>query len=100
MSYSLFFLMFNIIIRGVVVEKYLSKRVLEEGAFLTENKTTIRNVAKIFNISKSTVHKDLTKRLPLIDKILSKKVEETLSYNYSIKHIRGGEKTRQKHQRF
>ncbi len=75
----------------------MSKRVLEEGFFLTKNRTTIRDVAKKFNISKSTVHKDLKERLPLIDVLLSKSVNEILEQNYAYRHIRGGEKTRQRY---
>ena len=74
------------------------KRVLKEGFYLKENQTTIREVAKKFNVGKSTVHKDFKERLPLIDINLSESVDKTLYNNYINKHLRGGEKTRQKYQ--
>ena len=74
------------------------KRVINEASYLTNQKKTIREVASTFNVSKSTVHKDLKERLPIIDKNLSTKVDELLLKNFSTKHIRGGEKTRLKYQ--
>ena len=99
MSYSLYFILFNIINRGAFVKKSINKRVLAEGNWLIDNKITIRDVAEYFNISKSTVHKDLKEKLPLIDCNLSKQVNERLKDNFSNRHLRGGEKTRQKYQK-
>lgn len=73
------------------------KRVLEEASYLTKTNETIREVANVFNISKSTVHKDLKERLPLLDKNLSKKVDETLYIHLQKRHIKGGESTRLKY---
>ena len=73
------------------------KRILDEGSYLAIHNTTIRDVAKIFRVSKTTVHKDLKERLPKIDGVLAKKVSEILEHNYLTRHIRGGEKTRQKY---
>lgn len=56
-------------------------------------------IAKEFGVSKSTVHKDLTERLPEINPELASKVKEVLEYHKSIRHIRGGEATRQKYER-
>jgi len=56
---------------------------------------TVRAVAKKSGYSKSTVHKDLTERLKLVNEALAKEVSEVLAYHKSIRHIRGGEATKQ-----
>ena len=63
--------------------------------FLIENKCTVRVASKVFGIAKSTVHKDLTERLPFIDKQLYKNVRRVLDSNFAQKHLRGGESTKQ-----
>jgi putative DeoR family transcriptional regulator (stage III sporulation protein D) len=72
------------------------KKVLLEGEYIVENKTTIRKTAKHFNCGKSTVHKDITKKLKWIDYELYKQVREVLNLNLSERHIRGGESTKLK----
>ena len=59
---------------------------------------TIREVATYFNVSKSTVHKDLHERLKKIDKIKYLEVDKILKYHLNIRHIRGGESTKKKYQ--
>ncbi len=59
---------------------------------------TIRKTAKIFSLSKSTVHNDVSKRLYKIDKVLYLKVQKILDEHFREKHIRGGEATRKKYQ--
>ncbi len=73
------------------------KRVLDETFHIITTEDTIRDIAKIYKVSKSTVHKDLNERLPDIDKELHKKVDEILKYHIDIRHIRGGESTKQKY---
>lgn len=63
-----------------------------------ETRKTVRRIAKDFGVSKSTVHKDLTERLPEIDPRLADQVKEILQYHKSIRHIRGGEATRRKYE--
>lgn len=77
----------------------ISKRVLDETDYIIKTKKTIREIAKIFNVSKSTVHKDLNERLKKIDKEKIKKVKEILKYHIDIRHIRGGESTKKKYQK-
>lgn len=72
----------------------LEKRVVEVAYLMLDGNRTVREVAKIIGISKSTVHYDLTKRLNLIDNSLYLKVRRVLDYNKKIRHIRGGEATR------
>lgn len=73
------------------------KRVKNEAFYIIDTEKTIREIAKIFNVSKSTVHKDLHERLLIIDEELYKKVSKILKYHIDIRHIRGGESTRNKY---
>ena len=73
------------------------KRVLDVSTYIRDSKTTVRDAAKIFSVSKSTVHKDVTERLPRINAQLAREVKEVLDFNKSERHIRGGEATRQKY---
>lgn len=75
----------------------ITKRALEEAKYMIETQKTIREIAIVFKVSKSTAHKDLHERLIKIDKNLSEKVEEILKYHTDIRHIRGGESTKQKY---
>jgi putative DeoR family transcriptional regulator (stage III sporulation protein D) len=78
---------------------YINARVLDEAQVIMETGYTIREIAKMFQVSKSTVHKDLHERLLKIDKIKYKKVDDILKFHTNIRHIRGGEATRQKYQK-
>jgi len=78
------------------MDKRIIERVLKESNNIIVTGNTVREIAKIFNISKSTVHKDLRERLIEIDTNLYKKVSKILNYHSSIRHIRGGESTRRK----
>lgn len=77
--------------------KNVESRCIELGEYIVENKTTVRQTAKVFAISKSTVHIDVTKRLGEIAPLLAGKVNEVLQSNKSQRHIRGGEATREKY---
>ena len=77
--------------------KNVESRCIELGEYIVENKTTVRKTAKVFGISKSTVHIDVTKRLGEIAPLLAGKVNEVLQSNKSQRHIRGGEATREKY---
>ncbi len=72
-------------------------RIIEEANYIAETNATVRATAKIFHFSKSTVHKDVTERLLLIDKRLYKRVKKALDKNLSERHIRGGEATKRKY---
>lgn len=73
------------------------RRVKEEANYMIKTKKTIREIASIFHVSKSTVHKDLHERLKEIDKLLFFNVDEILKEHMSIRHIKGGESTKQKY---
>lgn len=66
--------------------------------YLIKNKTTVRETAKEFGISKSTVHKDITEKLSKINFALFEDVEKILKINKQERHIRGGEATKRKYQ--
>lgn len=68
----------------------------EMATFLIENRCTVRAVAKIFGISKSTVHKNVTHDLKTINPILYGEVKAVLEKNKQERHLRGGEATKQK----
>ena len=81
---------------------YLVKGNMEERArtlalYIIENRATVRAAAKKFGISKSTVHKDLSERLPLFDRPLYLAAKEILEENKAQRHIRGGIATRKKY---
>ncbi|MFY9135547.1 MAG: sporulation transcriptional regulator SpoIIID [Bacillota bacterium] len=76
---------------------YIRRRVLEITDHILETQATVRQTARLFNVSKSTVHKDVTERLPSIDKQLAKKVKKILDQNKAERHLRGGEATRRKY---
>ena len=70
---------------------------MEIAAYIIENNATVRQTAKMFGISKSTVHKDVTERLVQINPILAKETRKVLDTNKSERHIRGGLATREKY---
>ncbi|HHY97325.1 MAG TPA: sporulation transcriptional regulator SpoIIID [Firmicutes bacterium] len=76
---------------------YIRRRVVDIANYIVENKATVRQAARSYNVSKSTVHKDVTDRLPTISKPLSRKVKRILEQNKAERHIRGGEATRRKY---
>ncbi|MFD2760978.1 sporulation transcriptional regulator SpoIIID [Lentibacillus juripiscarius] len=76
---------------------YIKERTIKIGRYVVETRKTVRLIAKEFGVSKSTVHKDLTERLPEISPELYNQVKNVLNYNKSIRHLRGGEATRNKY---
>ncbi len=79
------------------VHDYIKERTLKIGICIIETKQTVRTIAKEFGVSKSTVHKDLTERLPEINPDLANQVKHILDYHKSIRHLRGGEATKIKY---
>ncbi len=80
------------------MQEYIRKRVLEVSNYILESSSTVRQTANVFGVSKSTVHKDVTERLPLISEKLASQVKSVLDLNKAERHIRGGEATRKKYQ--
>lgn len=77
----------------------IDDRACELAVYMIENQATVRAAAKHFGISKSTVHKDLSQRLPRINKVLFEKVRTILDVNKEQRHIRGGIATREKYKK-
>ena len=79
------------------VRTNIEERVADLAAYIVDNQTTVRAAARQFGISKSTVHKDLTERLPRINPGLYRQVRTLLDLNKAERHIRGGLATRRKY---
>lgn len=77
----------------------IEERCIKLGKYVVENKATVRETAKNFCVSKSTVHKDITEKLSKVDFSLYEEVEKILQLNKSERHIRGGEATRRKYEK-
>lgn len=71
-------------------------RPIELGKYIAQTKCTVRDAAVRFGLGKSTVHKDVTERLAELDAELCASVRDVLDYNLSVRHLRGGEATKQK----
>ncbi len=81
------------------MKDYIEERVLELADYILESGATVRQAAKKFRISKSTVHKDITERLLEINPGLAAQVKAVLDNNKAERHIRGGLATKEKYQR-
>lgn len=79
------------------MKEYIEERVVNLARYIVENQATVRQAAKKFGISKSTVHKDLTERLASINAALAKEARVVLDINKSERHIRGGMATKEKY---
>lgn len=79
------------------MKDYIEERVLEVAKYIIDSKATIRKTAKMFGVSKSTVHKDITERLPRINPQVAKEAREILEVNKAERHIRGGRATKMKY---
>lgn len=79
------------------MKDYIVERATEIANYIIENNATVRQTAKEFGISKSTVHKDVTERLLQINPSLAAQARKVLDLNKSERHIRGGLATREKY---
>ena len=73
------------------------ERCIVLGEYLLEYAATVREAARVFGVSKSTVHKDVTERLRHVNNTLYLQVQELLTKNKQERHLRGGEATRKKY---
>ena len=83
--------------QGFSMREYIEERAVEIANYIIENNATVRQTAKQFRISKSTVHKDVTERLLQINPSLAHETRKVLDTNKSERHIRGGLATREKY---
>ena len=79
------------------MKDYIEERAVEVGYYIIEHKATVRQTAKTFGVSKSTIHKDVTERLSQINPALASEARTVLDVNKSERHIRGGLATREKY---
>ena len=79
------------------MKDYIEERAINIDNYIIDNNATVRQTAKQFGISKSTVHKDVTDRLMQINPALAKEARKVLDVNKSERHIRGGLATREKY---
>lgn len=79
------------------MKDYIEERTLSIAGYMIENKATVRKAAQVYGLSKSTVHKDLEERLPRLNPELALQVRKVLAHNKAVRHLRGGEATRQKY---
>ena len=76
------------------MKDYIMERALSAAEYTLDNHSTVRETAKVLKVSKSTVHEDLTERLPKIDPQMASEVRGVLMVNKAERHIRGGEATK------
>lgn len=79
------------------MKDYIEERALEIAKYIISEKATIRQAAGVFGVSKSTVHKDVTERLPKINPLIATMVKQVLEQNKAERHIRGGKATKLKY---
>ena len=80
------------------MKDYIEERAVAIANYIIDHNATVRQTAKSFGISKSTVHKDCTERLISINPALAAQTSVVLDLNKSERHIRGGMATREKYQ--
>ena len=80
------------------MKEYIEERAVEIANYIINEKSTVRQAAKKFGVSKSTIHKDVTDRLEHINPSLAAQARVVLDVNKSERHIRGGIATREKYQ--
>ncbi|NLW23191.1 MAG: sporulation transcriptional regulator SpoIIID [Tissierellia bacterium] len=79
------------------MKDYIEERALEIAKYIIKEKATVRQAAGVFGVSKSTVHKDVTERLPKINPLIADMVKQVLEQNKAERHIRGGKATKLKY---
>jgi len=70
---------------------------MEIANYIINEGATVRQTARVFGVSKSTVHKDVTERLPKINPLMANQVKDILDANKAERHIRGGKATKMKY---
>ena len=83
--------------QGFFMKEYIEERAVEIAYYLIEHQATVRQAAKAFGVSKSTIHKDVADRLLFINPALAAEARKVLDVNKSERHIRGGLATREKY---
>ena len=85
-------------IKGVEgMDEAILRRCVMVAQHMLETRSTVRQAAAKFGLSKSSVHKDMCVRLPHIDARIAREVAVLLEYNKAVRHLRGGEATRRRY---
>ncbi len=79
------------------MKEYIEERAVNIANYIIDSNATVRQTAKAFGVSKSTVHKDVTDRLAQINPALARQARQVLDVNKSERHIRGGLATKEKY---
>ena len=79
------------------MEDYIEERAVQIANYIIDHNATVRQTAKKFGVSKSTVHKDVTERLVKINPFLAARIRVVLDVNKAERHIRGGMATKEKY---
>ena len=79
------------------MQDYIERRVVEVADYILETGGTVREAAKVFSFSKSTIHKDMAERLKEINKATYQEVQKVLMKNKAERHLRGGQATHDKY---
>ena len=79
------------------MKDYIEERAVSIANYIIDSNATVRQTAKAFGVSKSTVHKDVTERLMQVNPMLAMEARKVLDLNKSERHIRGGLATKEKY---
>lgn len=79
------------------MDETISRRCVTIAHYMLDHRATVRQAAKVYGLSKSSVHKDMICRLPQIDARLACQVAALLKFNKAVRHLRGGEATRRRY---
>ena len=82
------------------MDSIIKKRIIDEANYMLNTKQTVREISKVFKVSKSTIHKDLHEKLVHINKDIYNEIKEILLYHKEIRHIRGGMATKKKYKKW
>ena len=80
------------------MDESTQRRCVTVAQYMLDHRSTVRQAAAVFGLSKSSVHKDMCVHLPKIDARLGREVAALLEYNKAVRHLRGGEATRRRYQ--
>lgn len=81
------------------MKDYIAQRAVELANYIIDNNATVRKTAGVFNVSKSTVHKDVHERLKTLNPSLYREAQKVLEINKAERHLRGGMATREKYKK-
>lgn len=79
------------------MKDYIAQRAVDLAHYIIENNATVRKTARVFNVSKSTVHKDVHERLKTLNPALYREAQKVLEVNKAERHLRGGMATKAKY---